>query len=361
MRIREIAQVAGACSFVLGSLLACGMTPAKTVGSYRNPVFDGKAPGPTLVTSTVDCSEKSTGKEGGVAADFEALLNKKIGQQQKASVGFQSKEILCSTLATDKMLSPHVSDDEARSAAFWKSRPAFGELTERAGQQYSAKSLLIPIVYRGEVCSHDTETVRDSQGRVVATAESSHVTCSPSASLDIGVFLVSSEGVILWKSTGVLYGDADHSKELDELLSKMPSASANGAEESAEASTASNDDVAVKETSTPTKEAATKDTKDTKDAASSKANASALVNNPKTSAAATDDDQPNFKPVLAKIASNAPDDCKSFAKTSCERSKGPASAREAICKNYVDAVNVVSKQQNSKQTCAAMLKNVPKS
>ncbi len=349
-KIREIAQVGGACTFVLGALLACGMQPAKTVAAYKNPVFDGKAPGPTLVTTTVDCS-KNPSESRPVAQDFQAMLNKKIGQgQQKAGVGFQSKEILCSTLATDKMLSPRVSDDEARSADYWKSRPAFGELTDRTGQQYGVKSLLVPIIVAEEACSRDTETMRDSQGRVIATTESSHVTCGPNGYLDVGVFLVASDGTILWKSSGVLQGNGDHTKELEQLLATMPNASAEGSGD-APAATASTDDsqVAMKETSTQ------KDTKDPPPKGGAKANVSAL-----TSAKVTADDAVDLGSVLANMDSKAPADCKTFAKTSCERAKGPAATRQAICKGYVDAVNVVSKQSSAKTTCSAMLKNVPK-
>jgi hypothetical protein len=364
-RVREIAQVGSACTFVLGALLACGMTPAKTVASYKNPVFDGKAPGPTLVTTTVDCS-KSAGESRPVAQDFQALLNKKIGQQQKAGVGFQSKEILCSTLATDKMLSPRVSDDEARSADFWKSRPAFGELTNNTGAQYGVKSLLVPIIVAEEACSRDTETMRDSQGRVIATTESSHVTCGPNGYLDVGVFLVSTEGVILWKSSGVLMGNGDHTKELEQLLATMPSASADGSGDAPAADatdTKADDQVAMKETSTqkdPDAKAikgAAKDPDAKAVKGTAKANVSALTTAPKGTA---DDAAVDFTSVLANMDSKAPADCKTFAKTSCDRSKGSIATRQAICKGYVDAVNVVSKQSTSKQTCSAMLKNVPK-
>lgn len=347
-KIREIAQVGGACTFVLGALLACGMQPAKTVAAYKNPVFDGKAPGPTLVTTTVDCS-KSPSESRPVAQDFQAMLNKKIGQgQQKAGVGFQSKEILCSTLATDKMLSPRVSDDEARSADYWKSRPAFGELTDRTGSQYGVKSLLVPIIVAEEACSRDTETMRDSQGRVIATTESSHVTCGPNGYLDVGVFLVATDGTILWKSSGVLQGNGDHTKELEQLLATMPNASAEGSTDAPAASTGSTDDsqVAMKETSTQ---------KDPAPKGGAKANVSSLTTAPKTADEAVD-----FGSVLANMDSKAPADCKTFAKTSCERAKGPAATRQAVCKGYVDAVNVVSKQSSAKATCSAMLKNVPK-
>lgn len=349
-RAREIAQVGGACTFVLGALLACGMQPAKTVASYKNPVFDGKAPGPTLVTTTVDCS-KTPSESRAVAQDFQAMLNKKIGQQEKAGVGFQSKEILCSTLATDKMLSPRVSDDEARSADYWKSRPAFGELTERTGQQYGVKSMLVPIVVAEESCSRDTQTLKDSQGRVIATSESNHVTCGPNGYLDVGVFLVRADGTILWKSSGVLMGNGDHTKELEQILTTMPNASAQGAGEGAEASAeGSSDDsqVAMKETKDPAPAPAAK-------GGAGKGNVSALTASPKGS-----DDAADFSSALAAMDAKVPADCRVFAKTSCERTKGPAQTRQQICKSYVDAVNAVAKQSTAKTTCAAMLKNVPK-
>lgn len=365
LQIREIAQVGFSCSFVLGALLACGMQPAKTVAAYKNPVFDGKAPGPTLVTTTVDCS-KTPSESRPVAQDFQALLNKKIGQQQKAGVGFQSKEILCSTLATDKMLSPRVSDDEARSAAFWKSRPAFGELTDKAGQQYQVKSLLVPIIVAEEACSRDTETMRDSQGRVIATTESSHVTCGPNGFVDVGVFLVATDGTILWKSSGVLQGNGDHTSELEQLLATMPKASAEGAGDAPADEAKSDDAVAVKETSTSTTQQKDPDAKVVKDPdakaikGGAKANVSALTTAPK-GAASSDDAAVDFKSTLANMDPKAPADCKTFAKTSCDRSKGPPATRQAICKGYVDAVNVVTKQSTAPQTCSAMLKNVPKS
>jgi len=348
---REIVQVGSACTFVLGALLACGMNPPKTVAAYKNPVFDGKAPGPTLVTTTVDCS-KTPSESRAVAQDFQAMLNKKINQQ-KTGVGFQSKEILCSTLATDKMLSPRVSDDEARSADYWKSRPAFGELTDKVGQQYGVKSMLVPIIVAEEACSRDTETMRDSQGRVIATTESSHVTCGPNGYLDVGVFLVGTDGTILWKSSGILMGNGDHTKELEQLLATMPSASADGASEgSADGADSKSDDaVAMKETSTQ-KDPDAKVVKN-----KGNGNVSALTTAPKGG----DDGAVDFSAQLANMDAKAPADCKAFAKTSCERSKGPANTRQQICKGYVDAVNVVSKQQNAKATCSAMLKNVPKS
>jgi hypothetical protein len=129
------------------------------------------------------------------------------------------------------------------------------------------------------------------------------------------------------------------------MLQTMPSASADGAGSGEEESSS---DVAVKETSTKQTDTAM--------------NASAITSSPATKkspkASPTD---PDFKPILSKIASNAPEDCRTFAKTSCERSQGAAATREQICQSYVNAVNVVAKQSTAKATCSAMLKNVPKS
>src|SRR5262249_3265903 len=118
----------------------------------------------------------------------------------------------------------------------------------------------------------------------------------------------------------------------------------------------------VKETSTQQKDPDAKVVKDPDAKAvkgGAKANVSALTTAPK--GAASDDAAVDFKSTLANMDPKAPADCKTFAKTSCDRSKGPAATRQAICKGYVDAVNVVSKQSTATSTCSAMLKNVPKS
>lgn len=153
---------------VFALALACG---ACTANTFRNPQFtQAQAPTPTLTTSVVKCLATAHASTDLIAN----ALTAEIEQRAKtAQLPPEERLQLCGELGTDAAVSTWSSD--------WSLGNTIATpLARSLAKTQSAGSVLIPLVRTDDVCD---------------------ATSCKERTVNVGLFLFSADGTLLWKGT----------------------------------------------------------------------------------------------------------------------------------------------------------------
>lgn len=150
-------------------LLASALLCACTANTFRSPQFTAKkAPPPTVATTLVKCLAKEHRSTEVVSDAFSAEIASKT---KPVDLPAEVRVQLCGELATDAAVSTWSSDwDLGKTIA--------SPMTQAMAKAKAAGSVLVPIVRTNDECG-DTGCVEKS--------------------VDVGLFLFSADGVLLWK------------------------------------------------------------------------------------------------------------------------------------------------------------------
>lgn len=178
---------------------AIGCATVQTTAELRNPRFpEPVAAAPTLAFETVPCSA-----EGGVTAlsapvgpDLDTRLSAALGPLRVA-LDPPSVAAACAGLAHDRVLY-----DDLLLGTEWSVGADLTAAIQRAARVSGAGSVLLPLVRSRAACRPDDGFARDELGRPLSASGSIGEGCSGGGPLDVGLFLFSADGTLLWKSTG---------------------------------------------------------------------------------------------------------------------------------------------------------------
>ncbi len=147
------------------------MATACTANTFRNPQFTGaRAPSPTVSTQVVKCLATSHASSDVIADALTADLESRT---KLVTLPPEERVQLCGELGTDSAVSTWSSD--------WNLGATIATPLARAiAKSSSAGSLLVPLLRTVDACDKNTCT---EQG------------------VDIGLFLFSADGALLWKGT----------------------------------------------------------------------------------------------------------------------------------------------------------------
>jgi hypothetical protein len=294
--------------------------------SHRNPVFtQPMAPEPTVATETVSCL--STGIPSGsgttTSAQFETMLRTTL-QAKRVPLRPTDAPVVCATLSKSEMF----SNNAAIVRIDWTMGPSMVAVVRDLASTYNAKSVLLPVMRSLTSCTRDQMKVTDSAGVPVRTIDMGTTTCREDKRTDVGIFILTEEGVLLYKSIGLLGKDLSQPadqiiaavlKDIPAVLMQEPAGKA--------ASSAGQGSVGMAEP------AASRPSIDRTDPA-------------------TDDKQ--IDELLAGLK-KAPKDCKSYAEKACRNPQVQPQIRVQYCKSQVDVVRQVAASARGAEACKSML------
>jgi hypothetical protein len=311
--------------FALAGLTGCaGLLGG---GPHRSDQFPaGNAPEPTVATTVLSCVAEALpyGSGNDLTARFDALARAAIPAPPIA-LSPASTSVLCSTIAASSTFHAWRESNPPASAT-----AVIRELVRSSG----AKSIAMPAMRLYARCEQDTKTVRDANGMTVATIQENTQTCRMDRFKDVGLFLFSADGTILYRSTKRvgIGSSTDPEPEMNEVLANIPAAffaadGSAGARPAAAAPTAA--------TQGPVGTTA-----------------------PYGGLGPTD---PQIDSTLGGLDANAPADCKAFATRMCRNRSILDASRLSLCTGYVSTVNQMVQRlgPNVAGTCTTMVRSAP--
>ena len=305
-------------------------------GPHRSDQFAaGNAPEPTAATAVLSCVTKALpyGSGDALTARFDALARSAMpAAPVPLSPGATS--VLCSTVA---------ASDSFQAWREWNPPASATAVIRELAQATGAKSIAMPAMRLYARCEQDTKTVRDATGATIATIQENTQTCRLDRIKDIGLFLFSADGTILYRSTkrAGMGSSEDPEPEMNEVLANIPatfSAPAGGAGTMAPA-----DGRAAAPSAAPGRVGAPP--------------AAYAAPAAPQGVAPTD---PQIGDAIGELNAKAPADCKKFVKTVCRNPSVPDASRLQMCIGYVTTVNQLVQRQGAKaaDACKGLAKSV---
>lgn len=298
-------------------------------GPHRSDQFPtGNAPEPTVATAVLSCVTKALpyGSGDALTARFDAL----------ARAAMPAAPVPLSPAATGALCSTVAASDNFHAWRETTPAPSAAAVIRELAQATGAKSIVMPALRLYARCERDEKTVRDANGVPIATIEENSQTCRMDRIKDVGLFLFSSDGTVLYRSTkrAGMGSSEDPEPEMNEVLTNIPatvSPPAGGAGAMAPAVGAA--------LVTPRAPAA----------------AYAAPAAP-PSVGPTD---PQIDAAVGELDASAPAPCKKFVKKMCRNPSVPDASRLPMCSGYVSTVNQLVQRQGAKATdaCKGMLKS----
>ena len=216
--------------FVLGSTGLATLTGCAGLmggGPHRSDQFPtGNAPEPTIATAVVACVTKALppGSGSELTARFDAL----------ARTAMPAGAVPLSPAATVALCGTVFGSDSFQAWRETTPAPSAAAVIRELAQATGAKSIAMPAMRLYARCEKDQKTVRDANGVPIATIDENTQTCRMDRLKDIGLFLFSADGTILYRSTqrAGMGSSEDPEPQMNEVLANIPatfSAPAGGA------------------------------------------------------------------------------------------------------------------------------------
>ena len=204
-------------TLLLGVFVLNGCAGLLGGGPHRSDQFAaGNAPQPTVATSVLSCVTKALpyGSGDALAARFDAL----------ARAAMPSAPVPLSPAATGVLCNTIAASDSFHAWREWTPAPSAAATIRELAQATGAKSIAIPALRLYARCEQDTKTVRDASGAPIATIQENTQTCRLDRIKDVGLFLFSADGTILYRSTKRvgMTSSEDPEPEMNEVLANIP-------------------------------------------------------------------------------------------------------------------------------------------
>jgi hypothetical protein len=290
--------------------------------SHRNPAFtQPMAPEPTVATETVSCL--STGIPSGTgattSAQFETMLRSTL-KARRVPLRPSDAPVVCATLSKSEMF----SNNAAYVRIDWNMGPSMIAVVRDVASSHNAKSVLVPVMRSLTSCKQDQIKVTDSAGMPVRTIDMGTETCHESSRTDVGLFILTDEGVLLYKSIGLL--GMSGSQPADQIIAAVLKDIPAVLQEPSGGTEAGRGPVAMAE---PVAGPA-----------------------PARSDPATDGKQ--IDELLAGLK-KVPKDCRSYAEKACRNPRVQPQIRMQYCKAQIDVVRNVASSARGAEACKSML------
>jgi hypothetical protein len=307
------------------AMIGCSMNYSY---AHRNPVFTQPvAPEPTVATETVSCL--STGIPSGsgatTSAEFETMFRSTL-HSERVPLRPTDAPVVCSALSKSEMF----SNNAAIVKIDWTLGPAMVAVVRDVTSTHNAKSVLVPVMRSLTSCTQDQIKVTDSAGAPVRTIDMGTETCRESRRTDVGIFILSDQGVLLYKSIGLL--GKDMSQPSDQIIAAV------------------------------LKDIPAKLMASAGQAPPSTAAAPATLAAPAASAPSSDrtDSGSDDKEIAALLAGlkKTPKDCRTYAEKACHNPQVQPQIRVQYCKSQVDAVRQVAASARGAEACKSMLSSM---
>ena len=298
-------------------------------GPHRSDQFTaGNAPEPTVATAVVACVTKALppGSGSELTARFDAL----------ARTAMPAGAVPLSRAATVALCGTVFGSDSFQAWRETTPAPSAAAVIRELAQATGAKSIAMPAMRLYARCEKDQKTVRDANGVPIATIDENTQTCRMDRIKDIGLFVFSADGAILYRSTkrAGMGSSEDPEPQMNEVLANIPatfSAPAGGAGAMAPAMGGS--------------------------AATPGAPAGAYAQPAAPQGVGPAD--PQIDGAIGELDATAPAPCKKFIKTVCRNPSVPDVSRLQMCTGYVSTVNQLVQRQGAKSAdaCKGLLKS----
>jgi hypothetical protein len=302
-------------------------------GPHRSDQFAaGNAPQPTVATAVLSCVTKALpyGSGDALTSRFDALARAAM-PGAPVSLSPAATKVLCSTVA---------ASDYFQAWREWNPPASATAVIRELAQATGAKSIAMPAMRLYARCEQDTKTVRDASGMPIATIQENTQTCRMDRLKDIGLFLFSADGTILYRSTRRAGNGSseDPEPEMNEVLANIPatfSAPAGGAGAMA-----------------PDAEPAT--------AGPTRAGPPSAAYAAPAAPQGVGPTDPQISDAIGELDAKAPADCKKFVKKVCRNPSVPDVSRLQMCTGYVTTVNQLVQRQGAKaaDACKGLAKSL---
>jgi hypothetical protein len=307
------------------AMIGCSMNYSY---AHRNPVFTQPvAPEPTVATETVSCL--STGIPSGsgatTSAEFETMLRSTL-RSERVPLRPTDAPVVCSALSKSEMF----SNNAAIVKIDWTMGPAMVAVVGDVASTNNAKSVLIPVMRSLTSCTQDQIKVTDSAGAPVRTIDMGTETCRESRRTDVGIFILSNEGVLLYKSIGLL--GKDMSQPSDQIIAAV-----------------------LKDIPAKLMESAGRASPATGPAPA--ASAGPAPSGPSTDSTKPGTEDKEIDDLLAGLK-KAPKACRTYAEKACHNPQVQPQIRVQYCKSQVDAVRQVAASAQGAEACKSMLSSM---
>jgi hypothetical protein len=293
-------------------------------GQARNPTFSD-ASAPTVLVAPVSCrSAASRGQAGNQLEAQLRLLVKTTIKARQVELDPEQHEVVCAALGKTYGSGVFVIGGSDGTSE-WKTSATITAVVQDIAKASGAKSVLLPVTAHATDCQRDQSTIRDAEGHTVASVDHGTQTCAESAGAVLRAYLVSSDGVVLWKSWATVRGDSSDAIErgVTEVFGSVPAKFVEG---DAPAKEADKSDDASDEPARPAKASEAGET-----------GSDAII--------------------AAHLGKNAPSECKEMVKRMCGRvSSAPANVRAQLCVSYANAYKAIASMPNGAATCSMQLK-----
>jgi hypothetical protein len=317
---------------VFAALGGCaGLMPG---GPHRSDQFpSGNAPEPTVATTVLSCVAKSLpyGTGDALTSRFDAL----------ARAAMPAPAVPLSPAATSALCSTVAASDAFHAWRETTPAPSAAAVIREIAQASGAKSVAVPALRLYARCEKDTKKVLDANGVPIATIEENTQTCRLDRFKDVGLFLFSADGTILYRSTKQvgMGSSEDPEPDMNAVLAGIPaafSAPAGGAAAMA----------------APAPGAAM---------APPAGGVARAAYTPPAASKGVGPNDPQIDDALGALEAKTPADCKKFAKKMCRNPSVPDGSRLQMCNGYVTTVNQLVARQGAKaaDACKGMAKSAP--
>jgi hypothetical protein len=180
-------------------------------GQVSSNGFSGRAPEPTLVVAPLDCVS-AAGRDRDLARIERALGDAFVARFGEDGIGRAGGGTLCADYGVRQPMFGHTPD----------SAEVIGQLAEAA----SARSVLVPVVQRDDICHPTTRAIRDEGGAPIGSIDTGASSCAGGAT-ELRLYLFDRVGTLLWRKWQVIRGndalDVDKLRALSQgLVADVP-------------------------------------------------------------------------------------------------------------------------------------------
>ena len=102
----------------------------------------------------------------------------------------------------------------------WRVPAALTATVQKLQAESGGASGLFVVVHQESICSNRTSTMKDSQGRAIATVESSDVTCEKAPYVNVDAMLFTSGGDLIWHGAEAVNPNSDD--QIAGLFARVP-------------------------------------------------------------------------------------------------------------------------------------------
>lgn len=176
---------------MLRRALPLAVLAACSHGQVSSNGFSGHAPEPTLVLAPLDCVS-AAGQDRELARIERAFGDAFIARFGEGGIGRAGGGTLCADYGVRQPMFGHTPD----------TTEVIGQLADAA----SAKSVLVPIVQRDDICHPKTRAIRDEGGAPIGSIDTGESSCSGGAT-ELRLYLFDRGGQLLWRKWQVIRGN----------------------------------------------------------------------------------------------------------------------------------------------------------